>query len=148
MWRVQGRVTPILYSRLVTSLRSASRILPCNPTYTLTQIHVCNSDPTITIKALTQPDAYVPALTLRRSCNALPGELVLPSASTLSNICRREYTLTVDAIKRQLPARNKDSLDFGRMEIDEQIGNTVGHGLLFGSNLGVAWSTTGIWWGW
>jgi len=35
---------------------------------------------------------------------------VLPSASTLSNICQREYTLTVDAIKKQLPSRNKDSL--------------------------------------
>jgi len=35
---------------------------------------------------------------------------VLLSASTLSNIRRREYTLTVDAIKKQLPSRNKVSL--------------------------------------
>jgi len=49
-------------------------------------------------------------LELRRSYNALRSALVLPSASTLSNICRREYTLTVDAIKKQLPSRNKVSL--------------------------------------
>jgi len=35
---------------------------------------------------------------------------VLPSATTLSNISRREYALTVDAIKKQLPLRNKVSL--------------------------------------
>ena len=49
-------------------------------------------------------------LELRRSYNALRSELVLLSASTLSNICRREYSLTVDAIKKQLPTRNKVSL--------------------------------------
>jgi len=49
-------------------------------------------------------------LELRRSYNALRNELVLPSASTLSNMCRREYSLTVDAIKKQLPTRNKVSL--------------------------------------
>jgi len=35
---------------------------------------------------------------------------VLPSASTLSNICKREYTLTVNAIKKQLPSTNEVSL--------------------------------------
>jgi len=35
---------------------------------------------------------------------------VLPSTSTQSNICRREFTLTVDEIKKQLPSRNKVSL--------------------------------------
>jgi len=35
---------------------------------------------------------------------------VLASASSQSNICRREYTLTGDAIKKQLPSRNKVSL--------------------------------------
>jgi len=35
---------------------------------------------------------------------------VLPSATTLSNICRRECALTVDAIKKQLPVQNKVSL--------------------------------------
>jgi len=49
-------------------------------------------------------------LELQASYNALRCELVLPSASTLSNICRREYTLTVDAIKKQLPSTNKVSL--------------------------------------
>jgi len=47
---------------------------------------------------------------LRRSYEALRDDLVLPSASTLSNICRREYALTLDAIKKQLPLRNKVSL--------------------------------------
>ena len=42
--------------------------------------------------------------------NALQSELVLPSASTLGNICRREYTLTVDAMKKQLPSTNKVGL--------------------------------------
>jgi hypothetical protein len=49
-------------------------------------------------------------LELRWSYNTLRSELVLPSASTLRNICRREYTLTVDAIKKQLPSTNKVSL--------------------------------------
>jgi len=37
-------------------------------------------------------------------------DLVLPSTTTLSNICRREYALTVDAINKQLPSWNKVSL--------------------------------------
>jgi len=49
-------------------------------------------------------------LELRRSYKALRDDLVLPSATTLSNICQREYPLTVDAIKKQLPPRNKVSL--------------------------------------
>ena len=49
-------------------------------------------------------------LELKQSYNALRSDLVLPSASTLSNICRTEYSLTVDAIKKQLPTRNKVSL--------------------------------------
>jgi chaperone required for assembly of F1-ATPase len=49
-------------------------------------------------------------LALGRSNNALQSESVLQSASTLSNICRTEYTLTVDAIKKQLPSTNKVSL--------------------------------------
>jgi len=48
-------------------------------------------------------------LELPRSYNALRSELVLPSAGTLKNICRREYTLTLDAIKKQLPSRNNVS---------------------------------------
>jgi len=42
-------------------------------------------------------------LELRWSYNALHDKLVLPSGMTLSNICRRGYALTVDAIKKQLP---------------------------------------------
>jgi len=49
-------------------------------------------------------------LELQRSYKALRDDLVQPSATTLSNICRREYALTVDAIKKQLPIRNKVSL--------------------------------------
>jgi len=56
------------------------------------------------------PCNAISKLELRRSYNALRSELVLPSAGTLSNICRREYSLTVYAIKKQLPRRNKVSL--------------------------------------
>jgi hypothetical protein len=46
----------------------------------------------------------------QQSYKGLHDDLVLPSAITLSNICWREYALTVDAIKKQLPIRNKVSL--------------------------------------
>jgi len=49
-------------------------------------------------------------LELRRSYKALRDDLVLLSATTLRNICWREYGLTVDAIEKQLPLRNKVSL--------------------------------------
>jgi len=49
-------------------------------------------------------------LELRRAYNALRDDLVLPSATTLSNICLTEYALTVDAIMKQLPSQNKVSL--------------------------------------
>jgi len=52
----------------------------------------------------------IPNLELQLSYNALWSELVLPSTSTLSNHCQREYSLTVDAIKKQLPSQNKVSL--------------------------------------
>jgi len=42
-------------------------------------------------------------LELRRSYKALRDDLVLLSATTLINICWREFALTVDAIKKQLP---------------------------------------------
>ena len=44
------------------------------------------------------------------SYKSLRHDLVLPSTTTLSIICRREYALTVDAIKKQLPLQNKVSL--------------------------------------
>jgi len=47
---------------------------------------------------------------LQHSDKALRDDLVLPSASTLSNIGRRDYTLTVAALKKQLPSPNKVSL--------------------------------------
>ena len=56
------------------------------------------------------PWTAISNLELRRSYKALGDDLVLRSATTLSNICRREYALTVDAIKKQLPLRNKVSL--------------------------------------
>jgi hypothetical protein len=49
-------------------------------------------------------------LELRRSYKVLHDDLVLPSATTLSNICWREYALSVDAIKKQLPLQNTVSL--------------------------------------
>jgi hypothetical protein len=49
-------------------------------------------------------------LQLRRSCKALPDDLVLPCATTVSNISRREYALTVDVFKKQLRLRNEVGL--------------------------------------
>jgi len=49
-------------------------------------------------------------LDLRQSYKALRDDLVLPSATTLSNICWMEYALTVDATRKQLPLRNTVSL--------------------------------------
>ena len=46
-------------------------------------------------------------LELQQSLNAFHSELVLPSASTLSNMCRSEHSPTVDAINKQLPLRNR-----------------------------------------
>jgi len=46
-------------------------------------------------------------LELQRLYEALRDDLMLPSATTLSNISRREYALTVDAILKQLPSRNE-----------------------------------------
>jgi len=51
----------------------------------------------------------ISTLELRRSCKALCDDLVLPSTVTLSSICRRDYALTVDAIKKQFPLWNKVS---------------------------------------
>jgi len=51
-------------------------------------------------------------LELWQSYNALRSELVLMSVSTLSNIRWREYSLTVDAIQKQLPTRNEVSSAF------------------------------------
>ena len=44
------------------------------------------------------------------SYKMLLDELLLPSTTTLSNICRREYALGVDAIRKQLLSRNEVSL--------------------------------------
>jgi len=49
-------------------------------------------------------------LELRRSYQALRDDQVLPCAPTLSNISKREYALTVDAIQKQLLPRNEVSL--------------------------------------
>jgi hypothetical protein len=63
-------------------------------------------------------------LKLRCSYTALRDDLVLPSATTLSNICRREYALTVDAIKKQLPLRNKVSLALDRWTSSYKLATT------------------------
>jgi len=55
--------------------------------------------------------AYIPwnaiwNLKLWQSYKALQDNLVLPSATTLSNVCWMDYSLTVDAIRKQLPSQN------------------------------------------
>jgi len=56
------------------------------------------------------PSNAISNLKLLRSYMAVHDDLVLPSAMTLINICRRDYALTVDAIKKRLPSQNKVSL--------------------------------------
>jgi hypothetical protein len=63
-------------------------------------------------------------LELRQSYRALRDELLLPPATTLSNICRREYALTVDAIEKQLPVRNKVSLALDGWTSTNKLGIT------------------------
>jgi len=53
-------------------------------------------------------------LELQQSYRALRSELLLPSATTLSNICWREYAQTLDAIKTPLPSQNEVSVAFDR----------------------------------
>jgi len=57
----------------------------------------------------------------RQSYNALQHYLVPQSASILSNISRREYSLKVDAIKKQLPSRNKVGLAQDRCTSTEKF---------------------------
>ena len=64
-------------------------------------------------------------LELRRSYKALRNDLVLPSVTTLSNIRRRDYALTVDAIKKQLPVRNKVSLALDRWTSTNKLAITL-----------------------
>jgi len=52
----------------------------------------------------------IPNLELQRSYKALCDDSVLPSFTTLSNICWRAYALTMDAIKKQVPSGNTVSL--------------------------------------
>ena len=49
---------------------------------------------------------------LRWSYKALRDDLALPSTTTLSHICRRDYALTVHGIKKQLPSPNEVSLAY------------------------------------
>jgi len=51
---------------------------------------------------------------LPKSYKTLISDLVLPSATTISNICQKDYALTMDAIKKQLPSPNNVSLEFDR----------------------------------
>jgi hypothetical protein len=46
-------------------------------------------------------------LELQLSYRALQNDLVLPSTTTHSNICWREYPLTVNANMKQLPSRDR-----------------------------------------
>jgi len=82
---------------------------------------------------------------IRQSYEALWCDLVLPSATTLCNICRREYWLTVDAIMNQLPSQKKNLFCFGRVDINQQTSHNIGHCLLHGSKLDIAWSPAHVW---
>jgi hypothetical protein len=56
------------------------------------------------------PGNILPNLEQQWSYDVLPSGLVVPSASTLSHMCRREYSLSLNAITKQFPSRNNDSL--------------------------------------
>jgi len=60
------------------------------------------------------PQNAISHLGPRRSYKALRSKFVLPSASMLSNICRWEYTLIVDAFKKKLLSRNKVNVALDR----------------------------------
>lgn len=53
-------------------------------------------------------------LLIWQSYNALHLELVVLAASTLNNMWQKEYSLAVDANKKQLPLRNKVSFALDR----------------------------------
>jgi len=63
-------------------------------------------------------------LELRQSYKSLRDDLVPPSATTLSNICRREYALTLDAIKKHLPKGNEVSLALDRWKSMNKLATT------------------------
>jgi len=56
------------------------------------------------------PRNAISNLELQQSYKALLDDLLLLSATTRRNICRRESALTVDAIQKQLPSPNRVSL--------------------------------------
>jgi hypothetical protein len=58
-----------------------------------------------------------------RSNTALWRELVILSTSTLSYICWREYSLTVDGIQKLLPSRNKVSLALDAWTLKNKVAN-------------------------
>jgi len=60
-------------------------------------------------------------LLLWRWYKALRDDLLLMSATTLTNIYCREYALTVEAIKKQLPSRNKVSLALARLRSTHEL---------------------------
>jgi len=55
------------------------------------------------------PRDTISNLKLRWSYKAFRYDLVVPSTTTLGHICKREYALTVDAMKKQLLSRNQVS---------------------------------------
>jgi len=99
---VDNSILPLLTQLTDRTLQTGSKGLPncqISPRYleSLPQVRSCFG--THSMEWYIKPQAVT-------VINASRGELMLPSASTLSNICRREYSLTVDAIKKQLPSRN------------------------------------------
>jgi len=68
-------------------------------------------------RAISQPE-------LQHSYKALRDDSVLPSAWTLTNIGRKEYTLTVDALKKQFPSPSKVSLALDGWTSTEELAIT------------------------
>jgi len=53
------------------------------------------------------PGNAISELEIRSSYTAFHNDLVLPSATTPKNICRRDYALTVDGMTKHLLSRNE-----------------------------------------
>jgi len=81
------------------------------------------------------PSNAVSNLELRQSHKASRNDLVLPSATTWSNIFRTEYARTVDAIKKNCYHRIT-KFNFGQIDINKRTSHKICCCLRYGLKLG------------
>ena len=73
------------------------------------------------------PSNAISNLELRRSYKAFRKDVVLTCGMSLSNICRREYALTVNTIKKQLLSRNEVGLALDWWTSTNRLAITLGN---------------------